>query len=78
MKLEKSKIEGKYFINFDEYFKEALQNLTSLEQDGLIVLEKSYLKVTDIGRLLIRNIAMNFDYYLMKKQGNKPQFSRTV
>lgn len=77
-KLEKSKIEVKYQINFDEYFKEALQNLRSFEGDGLIILEKSYLKVTDIGRLLIRNIAMNFDYYLMKKQGNKPQFSRTV
>jgi hypothetical protein len=28
--------------------------------------------------LLIRNIVMYFDYYLMQKQGDKPQFSRTV
>jgi oxygen-independent coproporphyrinogen-3 oxidase len=77
-RLEKAKIEKKYNILFDEYFSEALANLISLAEDDLIVLEKDELKVTDTGRLLIRNIVMNFDYYLMKKQGEKPQFSRTV
>ena len=77
-RLEKSVIERKYKIDFDGYFSEALSNLKSLEEDGLIELGNDLLKVTDIGRLLIRNIAMTFDYYLMKKQGNKPQFSRTV
>ena len=77
-KLNKSKFEQKYKIEFDHYFGEALEHLASLEQDGLIVLSKNQLEVTDIGRLLIRNIVMNFDYYLMKKQGDKPQFSRTV
>ena len=50
----------------------------SLEADNLVVLEPDQIRVTDIGRLLIRNIVMHFDYYLMKKQGEKPQFSRTV
>jgi len=77
-RLEKAVIENKYNIQFDDYFIEALSNLRSLEEDELIVLGKEQLKVTDTGRLLIRNIAMNFDYYLMKKQGEKPQFSRTV
>lgn len=77
-KLDKTKIEKKYKIQFDEYFKEALTKLQSLEDDGLISLGNDNLTVTDVGRLLIRNIAMNFDYYLMKKQGNKPQFSKTV
>ncbi|MCK5469342.1 MAG: coproporphyrinogen III oxidase, partial [Cyclobacteriaceae bacterium] len=77
-RLEKSKFESKYQIHFDAYFDEALSSLKSLEEDGLIELGEKQLKVTDIGRLLIRNIAMNFDYYLMKKQGEKPQFSRTV
>ena len=77
-RLKKSTIERKYSIPFDTYFSEALSNLKSLEGDGLIELGKDQLKVTDNGRLLIRNIVMYFDYYLMKKQGDKPQFSRTV
>ncbi len=77
-RLEKSKFDTKYNIDFDSYFQNALTNLKSLEEDGLIDLEKDALRVTDIGRLLIRNIVMNFDLYLMEKQGEKPQFSRTV
>ncbi len=77
-RLDKSFFEQKYKIQFDDYFAEALENLKSFEDDNLIMLGEKQLKVTDIGRLLIRNIAMNFDYYLMKKQGEKPQFSRTV
>jgi oxygen-independent coproporphyrinogen-3 oxidase len=52
--------------------------LRTFEEDQLIELGRNQLKITDTGRLLIRNIAMNFDYYLMKKEGEKPQFSRTV
>jgi len=77
-KIDKSRFEKKYAIDFNEYFHEALKNLKSFEADGLIVLRQDQLVITDIGRLLIRNIAMNFDYYLMNKQGEKPQFSRTV
>ncbi|MCG8306016.1 MAG: oxygen-independent coproporphyrinogen III oxidase [Cytophagales bacterium] len=77
-KLDKSKIEHKYKIQFDNYFLEALSTLKSFEDDGLIYLGDTQLKVTDAGRLLIRNIAMNFDHYLMKKQDKRPQYSRTV
>jgi oxygen-independent coproporphyrinogen-3 oxidase len=77
-RLDKSKFESKYEIQFDDYFADALANLKSLEEDKLIELGKDQLKVTDIGRLLIRNIVLNFDYYLMSKKGVKPQFSRTV
>jgi oxygen-independent coproporphyrinogen-3 oxidase len=77
-KLDKNTFNEKYNIDFDAYFEEALFNLNAFQDDGLIKLEKESLIITDIGRLLIRNIAMNFDYYLMKKQGKKPQFSRTV
>ena len=77
-KLDKSRFESKYQIQFDAYFADALMNLRSLEEDGLIELGKEQMKVTDFGRLLIRNIALYFDYYLMQKQGVKPQFSMTV
>jgi len=77
-RLSKKKIETKYNINFDVHFKDALKELQSLQDDGLIELESDKLSVTNAGRLLIRNIAMKFDEYLMKKEKDKPQFSRTV
>lgn len=77
-KLKKAYIGDKYQINFDTYFAEALERLQPMQNDNLIKLEKDQLVVTTAGRLLIRNIAMQFDYYLMKKEGEKPQFSRTV
>lgn len=76
--LEKSKIEKKYDIRFDEHFADALNGLEPFEDDDLIVLGRDALTVTETGRLLIRNIAMNFDAYLMEKEADKPQFSRTV
>ncbi len=77
-RLKKAKYESGYNIDFDYYFADALDNLKEFERDGLISLGSDLLSVTQAGRLLIRNIAMNFDYYLMKKQGDKPRFSRTV
>lgn len=76
--LDKKKIEQKYDLDFDDYFADALEKLIPMQQDGLIELHEESLKVTTMGRLLIRNIAMQFDYYLAQKEGQKPQFSRTV
>jgi oxygen-independent coproporphyrinogen-3 oxidase len=77
-KLQKSNIETKYNIQFDDYFADALEQLEVYQEDGLIILQDERLTVTTAGRLLIRNIAMNFDAYLQKREDNKPQFSRTV
>ena len=77
-KIIKSEIEERYSINFDEYFGDALEALVEFEKDGLIILDSEQIVVTPDGRMLIRNIAMNFDAYLMKKEGYKPQYSRTV
>jgi oxygen-independent coproporphyrinogen-3 oxidase len=77
-RLKKDRVEKKFNIKFDSYFSEALDNLDSLQQDGLVELEDEQISVTNAGRLLIRNIAMKFDYHLIKKEKDKPQFSRTV
>jgi len=77
-RISKASFEQKYKISFNTHFSEALDNLKAFEGDGLISLTHDELVVTQAGRLLIRNIAMNFDEYLMKKQGEKPRFSRTV
>lgn len=77
-RLKKERIEQKYGIEFDSYFASALQKLIPFQDDGLIELHPDMLKVTTAGRLLIRNIAMQFDAYLERKTDKKPQFSRTV
>lgn len=50
-----------------------------LEADGLITFDGRILKVTPLGQLLVRNVAMLFDAYLARHAGDKkPTFSRTV
>jgi oxygen-independent coproporphyrinogen-3 oxidase len=48
-----------------------------LQDDGLVTFDGTLLRVTPLGQLLVRNVAMLFDAYL-KKDGAKKQFSRTV
>jgi oxygen-independent coproporphyrinogen-3 oxidase len=48
-----------------------------LEEDGLVTFDGSLLRVTPLGQLLVRNVAMLFDAYL-KKGASRNQFSRTV
>ncbi|BDG02042.1 oxygen-independent coproporphyrinogen III oxidase [Anaeromyxobacter oryzae] len=48
-----------------------------LQDDGLVTFDGDVLKVTPLGQLLVRNVAMLFDAYLKKADGKK-QFSRTV
>jgi oxygen-independent coproporphyrinogen-3 oxidase len=77
-RLKKAKIESKYDIDFDTYFIDALKALEQFENDDLVELADDQITITTAGRLLVRNIAMNFDSYLQSKEKNKPQFSRTV
>ncbi len=78
MELSKGKIEQKFGINFDEYFKSSLPKLEEFVRDGLLELIDDKIIVKDMGRLVIRNIAMAFDAYIEKMMKEKPIFSRTV
>lgn len=53
-------------IDFGDYFSSEIEQLKPLEEDGLIKCSEAGLKVTPIGRLLIRNVASRFDGYLGK------------
>jgi len=52
---------------FEERFGPELESLEDLERDGLVQREPGRLRVTELGRLLIRVIAMRFDAYLPRK-----------
>jgi len=73
--LYKQDIEEKYHINFDQYFAEELEALQPLAADGLLKLSSHHIQITDIGRLLVRNIAVVFDAH---NQTRDKQFSRAI
>ena len=63
-------------LSFKEHFAAELGSLDDMEADGLLVKTPQGLLVTDLGRLLIRNIAMRFDAYAGTRKENR--FSRTI
>ena len=62
--------------DFAEYFARELSSLDDLEADGLLIKTPIGLIVTDLGRLLIRNIAMRFDAYVPARRQSR--FSKTI
>ncbi|MHB1239133.1 MAG: oxygen-independent coproporphyrinogen III oxidase [Gammaproteobacteria bacterium] len=57
-------IEARYGIVFPEYFRAELERLAVMEADGLVEVTQERIRVTPVGRLLARNVAMIFDGYL--------------
>ena len=73
--LHKQDIEEKYHISFDDYFSQELEELKSLEKDELVKLSKNHISITEIGRLLVRNIAVIFDVHNTRQE---KKFSRAI
>ena len=63
-------------VPFEAHYQRELASLEDLREDGLIAFSQGGLKVTDLGRLLIRNIAMRFDGY--QAQRTEGRFSKTI
>ncbi|MCJ7556874.1 MAG: oxygen-independent coproporphyrinogen III oxidase [Gammaproteobacteria bacterium] len=76
-KLDFKAISDRFDIDFDAYFAAEIPRLQVLDKDGLIELESDKLRVTDRGRLLLRPIAMVFDYYLQHAK-EQPRFSKVI
>ena len=75
--LQFADIEARHDIQFNEYFADELQRLRSLHDDGLLDLSQQGIHVNDRGRLLIRNICMQFDRYLQTPQTGQ-RFSKAI
>lgn len=65
---------GTYF----EELPEVLMQLTEMEQDGLISINKNSIRVTEEGKPFVRNICMAFDLRLKRKAPDRQLFSLTV
>lgn len=63
-------------IDFRAHFTNEIDSLADLEGDGLVQRSTSSLTVTELGRLFIRNIAMQFDPSVSTRE--KRRFSKTI
>jgi oxygen-independent coproporphyrinogen-3 oxidase len=77
--IPKVDIERAHSISFDSYFAHELFQLRKHAADGLVHLNDDELRVTALGRIFIRNIAMVFDPYLERENlSRRPLFSKTL
>ena len=77
--IPKREVEHEFSFCFDDYFEPELAQLKEPAADGLVTLEPGEIRVTPLGRIFIRNVAMVFDRYLHDQQmDQKPLFSKTL
>ncbi len=69
-------IESQFGIDFTAYFADALRALEGFAADGLLELGDHVLRVRPRGRLLIRNICMQFDRYITSSA--EQRFSKVI
>lgn len=71
---------ARHGIDFKAYFHDALMGLKPFVHDGLVEIHDAGFRVTETGKLTLRNIAMCFDAYLdtIREGAKNPVFSRTV
>jgi len=78
--LRAGEFEREFGRRFAEAYAAELRSLEPAAADGLVdVAVDGSLRVTPLGRLLVRNLAMAFDAYLPgQRQAGRPMFSKTV
>jgi oxygen-independent coproporphyrinogen-3 oxidase len=72
-----AEVEQRWDISFKEYFANEIASLQGMAADGLLTIDDQGIKVLPKGRLLIRNICMQFDAYLSSKQ-SQGSFSKVI
>lgn len=77
-KLDIKRFEKLFNIDFKEYFADAVEALKPFEEDELLTIDDDFIKCSETGTLLIRNIAMPFDAYMKRHAASSKTFSKTV
>jgi oxygen-independent coproporphyrinogen-3 oxidase len=78
--LRAAEFEREFGRRFADAYASELASLEPAAEDGLVEISTDgSLRVTPLGRLLVRNLAMAFDAYLPEqRQAGRPMFSKTV
>jgi len=81
-RVDKARIELEHGVRFDEEFALELEELAPMERDGLVELRPDALVLTDIGQVLMRNVAVPFDRHMRERrargEGGTRTFSKTL
>ena len=70
-------IEISHLVEFRSFFARELEDLKSLEQDGLVEVHPDWIVVTPRGRLLVRAVCAVFDRYL-RQQRQRATYSKVI
>ncbi len=72
--------EARFGGNFSALYAAELARLEPMVADELVVVDSNgSIALTSLGRLLVRNVAMTFDAYLLEQQqSEQPLFSKTI
>lgn len=73
--LEFAPVESEFGLRFTEHFAPSLARLDEFVADGLVERNEHSIRVTEAGRLFIRNIALCFDAYTAAAEG---RHSKTI
>jgi oxygen-independent coproporphyrinogen-3 oxidase len=77
--IPKRQIESQFAIQFDSYFAQELTALEPFVADGLVYPLNEEIRVTPLGQIFIRNVAMIFDAYLQQQAPeSRSLFSKTI
>ena len=80
--LDFAPVNQEWSIDFEDYFKSALEELQPLVAAGLLTIDGQGIRVQPKGRLLVRIIAMAFDHYLQQDRqnvsGGRSRYSRVI
>ncbi len=76
MRIDFCDIERRYGIRFAHYFTSEIRTLGRMVNEGLVKIGNTGIVITDLGRMLIRNICMVFDRY--QQAGAPARGSRTI
>ncbi len=69
-------IEAEFAINFGRYFEPEIAALEAIADDGLLTFDDGLIRITPLGRLLVRSICMVFDRRL--RDSGEQRFSRVI
>jgi len=76
LELDFAKLSWELDIDFTQFFAAELDSLNDMVDDGLLERNGEGMNITDLGRLVIRNIAMRFDAY--QDADREQRFSKTI
>ena len=78
----KAAITAAHGVDFDAHFAAELEALAPLEADGLVQRDPDALRLTALGQMFMRNVALPFDRYYAARQSRgetgKGTFSKTL